>query len=59
MIMNLALEEVVDGCKDGHQTFEEFFAVEDGKIKTLGNIVRPLAIFLHILGWFCLFIPII
>jgi len=34
-LMNFALEEVVDGCRDGYLTFEEFFAEEDSKVKTL------------------------
>lgn len=57
--MNFAMEEVVDGCVNGSMTFEEFFAKEDGKVKTLAKCVRPIAIVCHILGWFCLFIPAI
>lgn len=58
-IMNFALEEVVDGCRDGYLTFEQFFAEEDLKVKSLENVVRPCGICGHILGWFMLFIPII
>ena len=56
---NSIFEEVVDLAEDTKITAETYFNKQEKNIATAARIVRPLGIFLTIMGIFMLFIPII
>ena len=52
-------EEVVDAAVDGNITSEQHFKAQEGFIGTATSIMRPVGIFLCILGFYLLFSPVI
>jgi hypothetical protein len=57
--MNLAFEEVIYFCDEGHKDADKMFNEHDSAMSTAGKIIRPSAIMTCILGFYCLFAPII
>ena len=56
--MGTFFEETVDVAEDGSKTAEKFFNDQEEKLSTAAKIIRPLGIFLTILGIYLLFSPI-
>lgn len=57
--MDTFFEEVVDFLEENHKPALEIFQKHDTTVKTAGNCIRPVAIFLTMLGFYLLFSPII
>lgn len=58
-LMNTMFEEAINNFRDGIQTAEEYFKGQEDFVNTANYIMRPLGIFLVILGLYMLFSPVI
>jgi hypothetical protein len=57
--MNMAFEEVINHFVDGIQLPEEFFKQQKENLEFANKVIRSCGILFTILGFFCLFSPII
>jgi hypothetical protein len=57
--MKALFEEVIFFIEEKRTQCFEMLSRQDDTMKSAGNCIRPLGIFLSILGWYLLFSPII
>lgn len=58
-LMKALFEEVIFFIEEKRTQCFEMLSRQDDTMKSAGNCIRPLGIFLSILGWYLLFSPII
>lgn len=57
-LMSIMFNETVDVAVDGKQSAEEYFEGQEALLSAANKIMRPLGIFLTVLGIYLLFSPL-